>query len=130
MLSLINRHLDAGLCIIAGVNHTLKRDINDGTIDHFVLIVGREYNGESGRYEYLYVETGTDSPEKGYNSDNRFVYDVSIGMYVDESSLCGSNPRGNGIYTLTELRPNDGNNYGTIVQPAKRIFRFLKRIWS
>lgn len=48
-----------------------------------MLIVGREYNGESGRYEYLYVETGTDSPEKGYNSDNRFVYDViSVNRYI------------------------------------------------
>ena len=31
-------------------------------------------------------------------------------------------------YTLTELRPNDGNNSGTISQPAKRIFRFFNII--
>ena len=122
----INRHLDAGVAIIAGVDHTLEKKYNDGTIDHFVLIVGREYNEESGYYEYLYVETGTNYPEKGYNPDNRFIYDEATGMFIDDSSLCGSNPRGNGIYTLTELRPNDGDYTGTIEQPAKRILRFLK----
>ena len=122
----INRHLDDGLCIIVGVDHTLKREINDGTIDHFVLIVGREYNEETRLYEFIYVETGTNNSEKGYNPDNRFVFDQTVGMYVDDSA--GSSGAKN--YTLTELRPNDGDNSGTISQPAKRIFRFFKIIWS
>ena len=124
----INRHLDAGLAIIVGVDHTLAKGYNDGTIDHFVLIVGREYNEESGYYEYLYVETGTNSPEKGYNPDNRFVYDDSIGMYVDDSARIGPIKGGPNTYTLTELRPNDGDDTGTIQQPAKRILRFFKMI--
>ena len=117
----VNRHLDAGLAIIAGVDHTLETKRNDGTIDHFVLIVGRIYNENTQLYELIYVETGTDSPKNGYNSENRFVYDQTTGMYVDSSARFNT-------YTLTELRPNDGDNSGTIVQPAKRIFRFFKMI--
>ena len=79
-------------------------------------------------YEFIYVETGTNNAEKGYNPDNRFVYDQTTSMFIDNPSLCGSNPLGNGIYTLTELRPNDGDNTGTVIQPAKRISRFLKMI--
>jgi len=119
----INRHLDAGLCIIAGVNHTLESKINDGTIDHFILIVGREHSEISGKYEYLYVETGTDYPNTAYNPDNRLVYDELSDMFIDDST-----PKANKAYTLTELRPNDGNNSGTIVQPAKRMFRLFNFI--
>ena len=122
----INRHLDAGLCIIVGVDHTLKMGINDGTIDHFVLIVGREYNEETRLYEFIYVETGTDSPNNAYRPENRFIFDQTVGMYMDDSA--GSS--GAKKYTLTELRPNDGDNSGTMSQPEKRIFRFFKRIWS
>ena len=129
VIDCINRHLDAEHAIIVGVNHTLGKQINDETIDHFVLIVGREYNTDSGYYEYLYIETGTNSPEKGYNSDNRFVYDPATGMYVDNSAYLGKEAKGHNVYTLTELRPNDGDNTGTITQPAKQIIRFLKRIW-
>ena len=119
----INRHLDAGLCIIAGVNQTLESKINDGTIDHFILIVGREHSEISGKYEYLYVETGTDYPNTAYNPDNRLVYDELSDMFIDDST-----PKANKAYTLTELRPNDGNNSGTIVQPAKRMFRLFNFI--
>lgn len=122
----INRHLDAGLAIIAGVNHTLEKKINDGTIDHFVLIVAREYNSDSGLYEYLYVETRTNNPGNGYNSGNRFIFDPTIDMYVDNSARIGPIKGGPNTYTLTELRPNDGDNSGTITQPALRIFRFFK----
>ncbi len=122
----INRHLDADLAIIVGVNHTLGRPINDGTIDHFVLIVGREYNEDTRFYEFIYVETGTDSPNNAYRPENRFIFDLNVGMYMDDSASSSGAKK----YTLTELRPNDGNNSGTISQPVKRILRFFKRIWS
>lgn len=125
----INRHLDAGLAIIAGVNHTLGGEINDGTIDHFVLIVGRQYNKDSNAYEYIYVETGTDSELHTQDSRNKFRYDESSNMFANSNAYCGDEKNWYNTYTLTELRPNDGNNTETIVQPAKRIFKFYKRIW-
>ena len=47
-------------------------------------------------------------------------------MYVDNSARIGTIKGGPNTYTLTELRPNDGDNSGTITQPAMRIFRFFK----
>lgn len=89
-----------------------------------MLIVGREYNEDTRLYEFIYVETGTDSPNNAYRPENRFIFDQAVGMYMDDSASSSGAKK----YTLTELRPNDGDNSGTITQPAKRIFRFFKII--
>ncbi len=118
----IDRHLDNDKSIIVGVNHSFKKDINDGTIDHFVLITGRGYDTEQKAYYYIYVETGSNKPETSHNPEgNRFYYDEGKQMFVDTSAL------NNRSYTITEIRPNDGSSEDqTITQPAKRIIRFFK----
>ena len=110
----INDHLEDDRPIIVGIDHSLGSDYNDGTIDHFVLIVGSGYDEESGENYYIYVETGTNNLDIGVDpEDNRFYYDEEQGMFIDESD------RKDREATITEVRPNNGEDYDTIVQPSK-----------
>ena len=112
----INEHLNDDRPIIAGVDHSLGGVINDGTIDHFVLIVGSGYDEELDRNYYIYVETGTDSENKGMNyENNRLYYDPEEGMFIDEEDRKGRE------LTLVEIRPNNGENYETVPQPRRRM---------
>ncbi len=113
-INCINDHLEVGRPIIVGVNHSLDRKYNDGTIDHFVLIVGSGHDEESDRDYYIYVETGSNYIDKSINpEENRFYFDETCGMFVDPSDHSGR------VLTLTEVRPNNDKEYDTIVQPAK-----------
>ena len=42
----IDKHLEKQKPIIVGVNHTIGRNIKEGTTDHFVVIYGREFDGK------------------------------------------------------------------------------------
>ena len=110
----INDHLEDDRPIIVGIDHSLGRDYNDGTIDHFVLIVGSGYDEDTGENYYIYVETGTSDLDTGVDpEDNRFYYDDEQGMFIDESDRLDREA------TITEVRPNNGEDYDTIVQPSK-----------
>lgn len=115
-INALDTHLENGRPIIVGVDHTPKRGINDGTIDHWVLVTGRGYDEAKGQYYYTYVETGVNFSNVGVNNnDNRFYYNESQQTLIDNTVKLGSNHQ----YTVTEVRPNDGNYAGTIVQPSK-----------
>jgi|GEM_PF-5991682 hypothetical protein len=110
----INDHLEDDRPVIVGTDNELGNGYNDGTIDHFVLIVGSGYDEELDENYYIYVEPGTNSLDKGVDpEENRFYYDEETGMFVDESDRNGD------VLTLTEIRPNNGEDYDTICQPSK-----------
>ena len=110
----INDHLEEGRAIIVGADYKLGNDANDGTIDHFVLIVGCGFDEILNENYYIYVETGTYHDYKGVNpEDNRFYYDQEKEMFVDEQNYS------NKELTITEIRPNNGEEYDTISQPSK-----------
>ena len=102
----IDRHLENDRPIIVGVNHTIGRDINEGTTDHFVVIYGREYI-DKYHIAYFYYEVGKSNVMYGYNDeDNRFIYDISNPnkpqFYDDKSS------RNDGVrFDVIQVRPND-----------------------
>lgn len=119
----INEHLDDDRPIIAGVDHTLDNDINDGTIDHFVLIIGSGYDEELDQNYYIYVETGTNSEEIGMDyENNRLYYDPEEGMFIDEEDRNGRE------VTLIEVRPNNDEDYETIPQPRRSMLMFYDKI--
>lgn len=100
----IDKHLENKKPIIVGVNHTIGRNINEGTTDHFVVIYGREYDGKN--YNYLYYEVGKSNVTAGYNDkENRFVYDTSNPdkpQFYDEKSSRGDQAR----FDVIQIRPN------------------------
>jgi hypothetical protein len=102
----IDRHLENDRPIIVGVNHTIGRNINEGTTDHFVVIYGREYI-DKYHIAYFYYEVGKSNVMYGYNDkDNRFIYDTSNSkrpQFYDEISS-----RNDGVrFDVTQVRPND-----------------------
>ena len=110
----INRHLDNGKVIMMGVNYELNHGVNEGTTDHFINITDREYNSETGCYEYIFTDCGTSDVSLGVNSQNRLIYDPNAeggptfrGKTAYDDKL---------TYTVTQVRPNDGNYEGTIAQ--------------
>lgn len=101
----IDKHLEQKRPIIVGVNHTIGRNINEGTTDHFVVIYGREHNGK--HYVYYYYEVGKSDVVAGYNDkENRFIYDISNPdkpQFYDDKSSRGDKAR----FDVTQVRPNN-----------------------
>jgi len=113
-INCIDRHLDAGGPIIVGVNHTLKKGINEKTTDHFVVITGRGYDESASAYYYTYIETARDPAKAAEACDiqkNRIYYTSPPPLLQDNKSYLGENPK---KYQITQVRPNDGNTTGTI----------------
>ena len=101
-IACIDKHLEAGRPIIVGVNHTLGNKYNEGTTDHFVVIYGREFDGD--HWNYMYYEVGKGNVVAGYNDKtNRFVYiEGDNPKFYDESSEIRNHAR----YDVIQIRPN------------------------
>lgn len=98
----IDRHLENNRPIIVGVNHTIGRNINEGTTDHFVVIYGREFDGDN--YIYYYYEVGKSNILAGYNDkENRFIYDPIKPQFYDDKSSRSDKAR----FDVIQVRPND-----------------------
>ena len=111
------RHLNANRPIIVGVNHTLNKGYNEGTTDHWIVIVGRGYDTTQQQYYYTYMDTGRYATSDGCNmTNNRLYYDSK--NYIFQDAKAGTN--NNKKYDVTQVRPNDGKNLSeTINQPTK-----------
>lgn len=105
----IDKHLNANRPIIVGVDYLPKQGVNEGTTDHFVVITGRGYDSEVGKYYYTFMDNATSNVEKGCSDTNRFYY-------TEGNNLSGKSKifEGTGkIFTVSQVRPNDGNKYDT-----------------
>lgn len=92
-----------------GVDHTPNLDLNEGTTDHFVVIMGRGYDPLLRLPYYTFMENATASVESGCSDFNRFYYTTGNDLsgtseYITEY---GKN------YTVTQVRPNNGKTYKT-----------------
>ncbi len=111
VVSVIDRHLDAGRGITVGLDYRPNSSNADGT-DHFVVITGRGYDSSKGQYYYTYMDPGRSNSSQGCNtttnrlyvdnSNNTIHYDRPI-PYQGEDAEC----------TITHIRPNDGNCIGS-----------------
>ncbi|MFW6222944.1 MAG: RHS repeat-associated core domain-containing protein, partial [Bacteroidota bacterium] len=68
----IDSYLKAGNPIVVGVNHTLGNTYNEGTTDHFVVIMG--YGMDNGRRYYRFFDVGTRRISAGASPQNRFYF--------------------------------------------------------
>lgn len=103
-INCIDKHLENNKPIIVGVNHTIGRNYNEGTTDHFVVIYGRIHDGQF--YNYLYYEVGKTNVAAGYNdNENRFIYDTSNPdkpQFYDDKSSRSDGAR----FDVIQVRPN------------------------
>ena len=106
-ITYIDSQLEKGNPILIGVHHTLnyrgkngKGGINEGTTDHFIVIVGRGY--ENGKKFYNFYEVGTSDRSSGENDNNK--------LYVYENRIEGS-PHYNSKkkYIVSQVRKNKEN---------------------
>lgn len=109
-LARLDAYMAAHKPVMAGVSHTLnllfynknKKEyyrINDGTIDHFVAIVGTGVDGRGNYYRFFDVGTVDANREKGISPLNRLYYIPASGFYEGNTQV-GHKPK----YTLTQLR--------------------------
>lgn len=101
-IACIDKHLETGRPIIVGVNHTFGNTYNEGTTDHFVVIYGREFDGEN--WNYMYYEVGKGNVMAGYNDKtNRFIYiKGKYPKFYDPASEIRNHAR----YDVIQVRPN------------------------
>jgi hypothetical protein len=75
--------------------------------NHYVVIVGKQYDSAKKQYYYLFYEVGTESEVVGKSSDNR--------LYIYTNTLKGTTKykkeHPNYYYILTEVRKNTGKTY-------------------
>ncbi len=118
-IACINRHLDANRPIIVGVNHTPNKSINEGTTDHWIVVVGREYDTTKKQYYYTYMDTGRSSASDGCNTTaNRLYYDSKNYTIIDTEAGFENKYQ----FDVSQVRPNDGKNLGeTISQPTRNV---------
>ena len=95
----IDRSLESGSPIIVGVNHTLNYKINEGTTDHFVVIVGRGI--EDSQTYYRFFDVGTTRQNSGTSENNKLFLNT-------DGTLTGSTDYSKTKqYTVSQVRPNN-----------------------
>ncbi|WP_077155509.1 hypothetical protein [Bacteroides bouchesdurhonensis] len=104
----IDRHLNANRVIIVGVEYDLMKSPNSDGTDHFVVITGRGFDSSKRQYYYTFMDNGATRVADGCSNDNRLYYDSY------ELKLSGNTKYFSGEYTVTHIRPNDGNYDGVV----------------
>jgi len=93
----INQYIDGGNPIIVGVHHTFGNTYNEGTTDHFIVIMGKGL--DNGRPYFRFYDVGTTRASAGTHPQNR-LYFSAHGLLVGETQY---NKR---KYTVSQVRPN------------------------
>lgn len=97
----IDSELKAGRPILVGVDHALNYKggtLNEGTTDHFIVIVGK--GCDDGKICYRFYDVGTKYLEKGASEDNRLYLNAT------DYSLKGTTAYNGSTYTVTQVRKN------------------------
>ena len=95
----IDSELEAGNPVLVGVNHTLGNTYNEGTTDHFIVIVGRGTDDDGNTY-YNFYEVGTGRENSGTSDNNKLILN-------SDGSLTGSpDYSSKKQYTVSQVRKN------------------------
>ena len=110
-LAKLDQYMAAHKPVMVGISHTIDFSlkhknkqtgvttysmINDGTIDHFVAIVGTGVD-KKGKY-YRFFDVGTKFLSKGTSPKNRLYYNPSTGFYEGHSEAVA------GKFVLAQVR--------------------------
>lgn len=97
----IDSELKAGRPILVGVDHALNYKggtLNEGTTDHFIVIVGK--GCDDGKICYRFYDVGTSHMDKGASEDNKLYLNAT------DYSLKGTTAYNGSTYTVTQVRKN------------------------
>lgn len=94
----LDRALSSGQAVMVGVDHHLGKHRNDGTTDHFVVVVGSGVDA-SGRKFYRFYDPGTRFHSSGTSERNRLYLDA-------DDRATGQRSGGGALYTMSQVRPN------------------------
>ena len=100
-LKYINDQLLNGHPVQVGVDHALDYKggtLNEGTTDHFIVIVGK--NCEKGNVYYRFYDVGTSYESKGASTNNR------LHLNKANYALQGRTEYNKNSYTVTQVRKN------------------------
>jgi hypothetical protein len=101
-LAYLNQQLEEGYPVVVGVDHTSGNIKNEGTTDHFIVIVGR--GCDSCNVYYLFYEVGTGDELKGTSDKNKLYLgdDFSLSGKPDYKPYNKPTP----TYFVTQIRKN------------------------
>ncbi|TRW25661.1 hypothetical protein FMM05_05405 [Flavobacterium zepuense] len=97
----LDLQLKEGNPVQVGVDHDLNyrnASINEGTTDHFIVIVAKLC--DKGRVYYRFYDVGTSHESKGKSENNRLYLNLS------DYSLKGTTVYNGNHYTVTQIRNN------------------------
>ncbi len=95
-LNYLDKELNVGHPVMIGVDHKLGYGVNEGTTDHFIVVVGR--GCENGKVYYRFYDVGTRHKEKGTSNSNK--------LYIINGFLRGKTAYNGSTYTMTQVRRN------------------------
>lgn len=98
----LDLQLKEGNPVQVGVDHDLNYKggtLNEGTTDHFIVIIGKSC--ENGKVYYRFYDVGTRHENKGASDSNRLYLNTS------DYSLKGKTAYNNHNYTVTQIRNNN-----------------------
>jgi hypothetical protein len=96
-ISTIDNYLTNGRPITVGVHHTFNAGYNEGTTDHYIVLVGRGIT--NGQVYYRFYDVATRHRNLGTSPLNR--------LYLNGNSATGNTQYSNRrTYTLSQVRPN------------------------
>ncbi len=100
-INYIDNELKNGFPVQVGVDHDLNYkggSLNEGTTDHFIVIIGKEIKNK--KVYYRFYDVATRFKEKGTSEENKLLLDE-----VDYS-LKGKTKYNGRNYTVTQVRKN------------------------
>ena len=91
----IDAQLVAGKAVFVGVDYK-ERDINEGTTDHFIVIVGKHTDDKGSYYNFYNPGSSNASSGKSLQSNRLYVDGNKVGKKLDK-----------GRYDLSQIRLNE-----------------------
>ena len=95
----IHGQLENGIPVFVGVDEGVDKNINNGTTDHFIVIVGQG-NDNRGNF-FLFYDNGTGDITKGTSPNNKLYYNPKSGKISGEVKTRNDMEQ---TYTISEVR--------------------------
>lgn len=98
----IDEQLEEGYPVLVGVDHTYQTGYNEGTTDHFIVIVGR--GCDKGEVWYLFYEVGTRQYTLGRSDANKLILNPDGSLHGEAPYKTRSGDKRK--YVVTQIRKN------------------------
>jgi hypothetical protein len=106
-IKVINEYLEAGNPIIVGIDRGFQSTQNNGTTDHYIVIMGKGV--ENGQVYYRFYDPGTSHRSLGSSPNNRLFINMDNTITGQSEYVKVSWPKTTTVYTLSEVRPYESH---------------------